>query len=296
MLVIGMPDHLSLEIFRAVPSYIETDFWWSVTVAQALTLSYLSPIAGASAMAGLLINRWLASPWDRKIAISVIGAAILGPIIVFIGTLALNFCVYPVADHLSSKARNAQLGGAPDELVSVPNFYPAKKEKILAAVDALSELMNGDGKTACSKSTELINSFGQNGHLQGQTAIELSKIDEIIPITRNLDARLIGNESTGEAMLKGGDQEVRQILQQAIQPKDNAVIMYFDGYAGSMRMAIVALKAAEQSPDGNNLFRVVFDALIDQPLNDWNNYTRKFCDLIGKTNDRIGDIRYQLNH
>jgi hypothetical protein len=293
MLVSAMPDHLSPEILLTIPSYIATDFWWSVTVAETLTLSYLSPIAVASAVAGLLINRWLARAWDRNTAISVIGAAILGPTIVFLGTLSFDFCVYPIADHLSSRARIAQLGGAPDAAVSVPYFYPAKREKILAAVDSLSELMNGDGKTACGKSTALINSFGPNGRLQGQAAIELSQIDEIIPMTRRLNAQLIGAESTG-GMLKGGDQEVMQVLQKAIQPKDNGIIMYFDGYAGSMRMAIVALNAVDQSTERNKLFGIVFDALIDEPLSEWHNYTRRFCELIDKTNDRISDIRYQL--
>lgn len=188
--------------------------------------------------------------------------------------------------------RIAQLGGAPDAPVQVPQLSSADAEKVGAAISALANLLNNEGQDACDKAKVALACI-QN--IRSVTPSECaSKTNEAFNKSRSLTTTLLGTgASTG--LLNAGDPMAIDILNQAIQRKDRQIFIDFDDYGRRAKNALYFLSLIEiKSDERARLFEPALN-ITDGELNGWQSATQRFCEFIGKTNERITEIRRQLS-
>jgi hypothetical protein len=184
-----------------------------------------------------------------------------------------------------------QLGGAPDAPIAVPRRLPGSNEKrVLAAVGELSEIMNKDVQDACDRAKVALACIQQIRTVQPSDCA--AKTDAAFQKGRTILNKLWTSADAG--FLNAGDRQILEILNQAVQPKDRQIFIDFDQYALGTYNRMYFLSLIENDP---NERRRLFEPALNLSIasNRWEEATERYCNFVGKTNDRISEIRRQIS-
>jgi hypothetical protein len=262
---------------------------WVWASGQGIVLGILEGISTIIFAMVIMLIFHRKRPSSRRRLLRAVGD-IVGVILVLLGILLLVFFVQDAPNQVRIRDEKiAQLGGAPDTAIFIPNLSKTEKDKVLDALTNLSDFVNRDGRAACDSARRLQSVAMRD---QSQAVLNAKMARGVFDDTRKIYSTILGPDNKG-GILKSGDPMLVEIMMQAIQTKDRDTIVQFDGYTRTVSMLFDALLIVQTSQEQAKIIEPILVA-ADAPLNLWAQKTEDFCNLINKTNDRIAEMRSSL--
>ncbi len=257
------------------------DFAWA-------RLIWAFPVALASAGIGAVIQHQSTGKW-RGAWLSGLCGAIGGPALVIMGCFLWNFVRYPPSHESELLTQAPEL--IPEKAILVPELDAVERKQIEERLSDLSVFINKNGREACN-AAEQSESYGTDIHVRGRPASFERQMQDLSAMTRNIYGTLLGPHNDG-GLLQSGDPTTVNIMEEAVQPRDQNTIIQFDGFALDALNAAHALAVVDGSDERAKLVDPLV-GMLSIPMNQLARYTTDFCKLIEKTNARIAEIRSEL--